>query len=122
MQGNCTGTPPTISSPSLLQLKPGQCVLLVDRDPIAVPFPGQRLLLSNLYLRLAMVSKTSADHLMSIYFLDVHVWLEDVTFQGSFRQGKGGHWTGVAVNGEGARLYASGARCDLFVHELYVGV
>jgi hypothetical protein len=109
MQGNCTGAPPPVSSPPLLKLKPGQCVLLVDEVPIDVLEQGHKLLLSNLYLRFAKVPEDpDINRLLGIFADGAHVWLDKVTFQGKLWQGQSGYWTGVLAVGEGVRLYASG--------------
>jgi hypothetical protein len=92
-------------------LKSGQCVLLVDQDTIYLHSPGQTLLLSNLYLRTVKAPEDGLmNHLVGLFEDDARLWLDDVTFQGSFWQGQGAYWQGVSVLGESVRLYASGMR------------
>jgi hypothetical protein len=119
MQGNCTGPPPPISSPSLLQLKPGQCVLLFDQAPFGLErFTNrQKLLLSNLYLRYAPDNATERIFAGLMFITDdmknTYMWLDNVTFQGNFWKGKGGgrgYSLGVHLLGGGTRIHASGKR------------
>jgi hypothetical protein len=111
MQGNCTGPAPKVTGVPFLPLKPGQCVLTVRHPPFAASETGQLLLLRNLYFRAASTADLGIDkQMLSMWNDDIHVWLEDLTFQGDFWQGQGGYWNGLYVWGStNARVHLSGA-------------
>jgi hypothetical protein len=107
MQGDCEGAvPSSLDDSSLLELKPRQCLLLVDQ-PLSHLSKGG-LWLDNLYLR----EGGSLDFaLMSHFRLPSELYLTSCTFQGTSAVSSGG--SGVAgllaknTFAEGAPLLSS---------------
>jgi hypothetical protein len=103
MQGNCLQHPQPRAGPPMRQLTTGQCVLTTDGGVFEIKTFGQKLLLSNLYIRASSGPQNEVYSVMVFAAqLEGAVWVEDVVFQGNWWNGTGGVWIGLWTGGSPA--------------------